>query len=445
MSLRPAIRRALGRPVQGSTSPRIRSGFTPADAPGLRGWWRSRAGVFKTGPSAAGDGETPLTWVDVVNGLTLTRTAASSAAVLDIDGAPRSKPAIISTGAAFSRVFSPTLSSPWVAAVCRLDWAGAASLIVDSSATARFYCSRYSITQLSIASGVVNNDNKIVDGEWGLLILDWGSSGAFNWSGQVEKIFNTGTNANANFVWGRDYNGATPTNNRLAELIVGDGTLDRATRINLRAWASREYGFSFPSDKEFIDTFTRADQGPTIGTSDSGHTWPTLAADTRILSNTLTYISPWTTLYAPVPINFAPKTAIVNFTTRAGGGASTNTAWYYLIGLAPGDYDPCFHFSATNVGWVIQEFEAAAVVNVHLVSGKNYGGAGVFRLDFDFAGGTVTVTDPEGTVTVVDWDNSGVPARNLASYETQFVFMELLGSGSTNTLIYQFDRLELRA
>lgn len=419
-------------------------GFTPADATGVLGWWRSQDGVFKAGPAPAGDGETVATWVDSINGLTLTRTAASSALVLDSDGAPNASPAIIGTGGALARTFAAPLASPWIAAVVRLDWAGAASLIVDSSATNRYFASRYTSTLLSINSGTTVNNNAVVDSEWGLLIIDWGTDGVFNWSGQLEKVLNTGSNANAGFVFGRAYNDISPTNFAVADLIIGDGTLTRADRINLRAWASRKYGFAFPSDTEFLDTFNRPDTGPTIGTSDSGHTWPTLQADTRILDNKLTYISPWATVYASPPINFVPRTFDIDFSTRAGGGGGASTSGYILIGTAAGDYDPSFHFSFTNTGWAAQEFESGGVVNVEVVSGKDYDGSGNFRLSLNYDAGTVTVTDPEGTITVVDWDGSGIPARNLSAYETPYVFYELAGNGSTNALIYEFDRISMR-
>lgn len=217
-------------------------GFTPADIPTAQGWWRASKNVFKTGPAPAGDGDTVLTWVDTLNSLTLTRTAESTALALDTDGAPTSKPAIIGTGGALSRMFAANFTSPWLVAVVRLDWAGSASLVVDSQSGNRIFCSRPSATSLNIFSGTTVTGNTIADATWGLLIIDWGVDGAFSWDGSADSSINTGSNANAAFVWGRDFNGATPTNYAIAELIVGDGKLTTEETTALKAWAAATYG-----------------------------------------------------------------------------------------------------------------------------------------------------------------------------------------------------------
>jgi hypothetical protein len=225
----------------GSAATRRGGGFTPADLAGLEARWIATEGVFKTGPAAAGDGETVLTWVDADRSRTLTRTAASTALVYDLDAGPSGGPAVIFSGAALSVAWGENLSEPWMYAIIRFDAFSVSGMFFDSEASGRVFCQRYAAGLLAASAGSSISGLGIEVGTWGLLVVCNGLPGFFDWRGSKTAI-NTGTNTAENLIIGRDFTGGSPVNISVAEIGAGTGVISDEDLASLRAYAAAKYG-----------------------------------------------------------------------------------------------------------------------------------------------------------------------------------------------------------
>lgn len=422
-------------------------GFTPLALANLKGLWLAAdGGPKKTGPAVAGDTETVATWTDLSgNGKTLTRTAASTALTLDIDGAPDGSPAVLFAGAAMSVAWGESLAQPWLFAVVRFD-STTAGMFWDSEGTGRVYSQHFGAAQVNMNAGSGSGSLPVVEATWGIIIMSYGTAGRYSWSGLQEKIVNVGTNTAENLVFGRDYTGGSPCAMSCAALGFGSGGLTHDDFANLRKWAVREFGLSLPSETEMLDTFSRADTTPgtSLGVSDSGHGWSidgSGVASVRLLNGTLTHNAGVT--YCWTQANVAAKRILWTHSTRVLGGGDVKGGGVILIEKTSPILVQNIHFGFSSTNWDLGRFTAAGGVLVSVTSRtlSATATAGDWVLRMDHAAGIIYVTDPDGIITACDW-NAAFPADPLSGYNTQYVALELL-AGAAPVSVIAYDRVQI--
>lgn len=227
----------------------------------------------------------------------------------------------------------------------------------------------------------------------------------------------------------------------------------------VRNYAAKQLGKTFSDTTEFLDTFQRADTSTNnIGLSNTNCGWELSGGDlnginARLLNNGLTIVEgdevdpddQWGTFYAEPLITFNPSIFEWDYSMRAGGGGSgfdcTNAC-----GLSANldNINDMVHMVWGKTQIRIERFNPAGVGTI-IVGTVAFGTpftAGTIRVQFDFSAGLIHVTDPNGTVTTLDWD--AVALRPLVDFNTRKTFVEII-AGADDELITTYNRVYLRS
>jgi hypothetical protein len=230
-------------------------------------------------------------------------------------------------------------------------------------------------------------------------------------------------------------------------IMLTTPNLDDDIWNKVRDYTAREFGITsptsqFPSTQHMLETFQRADTSDNnLGTSETGHTYNVVAnggAQVRIIDNAYTMIAPWGTSYVYPKSTIKPRVIEWDYEFRAGAGVGQDST--NAVGLANSYTSSAdmVHVLWNKDSLQVQRFHTPnPVENLPLVTYTGTFTSGRIRLEFDFVGGLITVTSPDGVVTVLDW-NSNTTAP-LSDYNTWNLFYEII-SASTNTLVAAYTR-----
>jgi hypothetical protein len=211
----------------------------------------------------------------------------------------------------------------------------------------------------------------------------------------------------------------------------------------VRTYAAGQLNLPFSNESRFEDTFTRADTADNqLGIGETGHKWEGSSTAARILNNTLTIVSPWTTNYSWTQINFAPSQFGWDYTTRNMGG-TVREVGAVLITKARQNLTNMLHLTWSRDGWNLEQYLSSGSVITHVVASRLYSGdilAGSISVRVDWNAGLIWITGADGVEVECDW-NGSTATEPLANYRTPYLCYEVgVQSAGTPDDVIQYAR-----
>ena len=390
------------------------------------------------------------------NGRDMTSFSAGVRPDIDSDGGPGSTPALAFIAESIRTAAFDTLTDFTIVLLTkqRSTGFGAGERIVEGDGTPAFTWQRNALTggigtnRVTATTPSSSGNFNITADEWVMVIAQCVQN---NGQIQINDVpfapFSNSTGAFQldRFSIGMVTGGTASADQDMVMVGIIPGAITDAEASKIRTFAAERLGLSFSSETQFLDTFQRADTiDANIGTSDSGHTYNVAglqAINTRILNNQLTNVDPWGTFYAYPRINFKIRRIRWKYAFRAGlglpgGGYSTNA-----VGLSAvlTDSSDMVHIVWGPNQVRIERLWSGTTEVVGTVSFGSTYLTGEIIVELNPTAGTITVTGPDNTPTVLDWNAE--TTRDLIDYSTRNIFYEVISS-LTNEAVCGYTEIE---
>ena len=397
----------------------------------LKAWWSMRSGVLDAGNATPDNLENVATWQDLSgNGNHLEQSTAGYRPSYRTTAGPTGGPCIRFELEQLKRTaLAATIVNPTIWFIAKKTHTVSAYMY-SGDGTPTFYLQNTSagLSQAGISAGTSGNFT-FTETTWGLQRLEaLQGAGETQWNDAQAKATTVfGVSTLDGFSLGSRIDYVLQANFDVVELVITEGAATDDQQRLMRLYAAAEYGFSWSNEDRYLDNFTAADTGSSaLPLSDTGHAYELQAASTRILSNGLTIVSPWTTSYAYPQINFAPRVIRWSYTTRSMGGA-VNPVAAVLVTKNRQSLLDMLHFPWGLRGLRVEKFKPADGVPTVVGSEFVYGAdclAGDWEMIIDYAAGIITVTDPYDETREFDWD-AVFGAGDLMLYKKASLCFEL--------------------
>ena len=421
----------------GKSAARGGASFDLSYLEGLEMLYLAETGALGAADAPVIDGEV-YTLVDEINARNLTAASAGFRPSRDSDGGPNGIPVItfladaLRTASSFSAITDFTFI---YLGRQRSTGFTAGERCIASDLSPIFTFSRNALsgsngTCAVLASSGGSGNRTVPADEWILFVGECiGGAGATELNdGQYLPMSNPSAFQPDTFCIG-DY-AATASlcmDQDVVAIAVVSGTLSEAEKSKVRTYAANLLGLTFSNESRFEDTFTRADTPDNqLGIGETGHKWEGSSAAARILNNTLTIVSPWTTNYSWAQINFAPSQFGWDFTTRNEGG-SVREVGAVLITKVRQNLNNMLHLVWSTTGWQIEQYLFTGVVVTHVVTLRTYDApylSGSLSVRVDWDAGILWITGADGVEIECDW-NGSTATEPLINYRTPYLCYEV--------------------
>jgi hypothetical protein len=433
----------LGLSTTRGTSPG--AAFTLADIPGIAMLYRAAEGILNASGDPITDGEAQ-TITDIISARNMAATAAGFRPTLDSDGGPGGIPILTCLADSVRTTSSFTeLEDFTVVYLGRIRDTGftAGERLYSGDGTPAFTHARNALTgtagthRINATSG--NSGNlSITAGEWMIHIAECiGGAGrtALN-DAQFRNMTGSPTEFKIDGFAIGDY-AATASlcpDQDIVEIAVFPGPISIELHRKIVEYAAGVLGLTISNFRQYRDTFDRANTSDNnLGLSDTGHAYQIQGsglANARILDGGWTVISPGAAYTFP-QINFIPRTISLDYDIIEydEDPANTNVSSNVII-LTNGqqNLNDMVHLLIGPTGWRLERHYpagGATVVVEQRTSGSFDFPEGSYHVSVNYAGGIITITDPEGTVTVCDWDDA-IPSSPLTNYAAEWLCFEII-------------------
>jgi hypothetical protein len=435
--------RGTTRSTTRGTSPG--AAFTLADIPGIAMIYSAAESCLDGSGSPVVDGEVHQV-VDLISARNLFPPSAGFRPTRDSDGGPNAISLLGFTADMVKTTASFTdLEDFTVVYMGRIRSTGftAGERLYSGDGTPAFNHARNALTgtagthRISATSGSSGNLS-ITAGQWMIHIAECiGGAGrtALN-DGQFRNMTGSPTEFKIDGFAIGDY-AATASlcpDQDIVEIAIFPGPVSIDLHRKIVEYAAGVLGLTVSNFRQYRDTFNRANTSDNdLGLSDTGHAYQIQGsglANARILDGGWTVISPGAAYTFP-QINFIPRTISLDYDIIEydEDPANTNVSSNVII-LTNGqqNLNDMVHLLIGPTGWRLERHYpagGATVVVEQRASGSFDFPEGSYHVDVNYAAGLIAITDPEGTVTVCDWDDA-IPSSPLANYAGEWLCFEII-------------------